>query len=111
VPIDVEGRLWGAIAVGVTRAEPPLSSDTEARLVSFTELVATALANADSRAGLARLLRTRPRFRRVATLVARGTAPEKVFAAVVDEVGHLLHVPSSGMGRYEPDESLIFVAT
>jgi signal transduction histidine kinase len=51
VPILVEGRLWGAIGVGSTReALPP---DTEARLSSFTELVATAIANAESRAALA----------------------------------------------------------
>ena len=32
--------------------EQPLPPDTEARLASFTELVATAIANADSRAEL-----------------------------------------------------------
>ena len=35
--------------------EPPLPSDTEARLTQFTELLATAIANAESRAGLVRL--------------------------------------------------------
>jgi len=50
-PIIVEGRLWGLIAAGSSR-EQPLPADTEARLVSFTELVATAVANADSRAEL-----------------------------------------------------------
>ncbi|TMM00713.1 MAG: PAS domain S-box protein [Actinobacteria bacterium] len=51
-PIVVEDRLWGAIVA--TAAEPrPLPPDTEARLASFTELVATAIANAESRAELA----------------------------------------------------------
>jgi signal transduction histidine kinase len=50
-PIIVEGRLWGTISVASQR-EQPLPADTEARLVSFTELVATAIANADSRAEL-----------------------------------------------------------
>src|SRR6202020_327947 len=50
-PIVVEGRLWGTISVASQR-EQPLPADTEARLVSFTELVATAIANADSRAEL-----------------------------------------------------------
>jgi signal transduction histidine kinase len=51
-PIIVEGRLWGLISVGSQR-EQPLPPDTEARLTSFTELVATAIANAESRSQLA----------------------------------------------------------
>ena len=50
-PIIVEGRLWGTISVASQR-EQPLPPDAEARLASFTELVATAVANADSRAQL-----------------------------------------------------------
>lgn len=44
-PIVVEGRLWGALTVAST--EEPLPASTEARLASFTELVATAIANID----------------------------------------------------------------
>jgi signal transduction histidine kinase len=51
-PIIVEGRLWGAMNAGSV-TEYPLPADTETRLVSFTELVATAVANAESRAALA----------------------------------------------------------
>jgi signal transduction histidine kinase len=51
-PILVEGGLWGVVIAGSTLAEP-LPPDTEARLTSFTELVATAIANAESRAALA----------------------------------------------------------
>ncbi len=47
-PIVVEGRVWGAIAVGSRRERLP--QDTEQRLAEFTELVATAIANAESRA-------------------------------------------------------------
>ncbi|HUC21750.1 MAG TPA: histidine kinase [Streptosporangiaceae bacterium] len=43
-------ELWGVIAAGSTLASLP--PDTEERLASFTELVATAIANADSRAEL-----------------------------------------------------------
>ena len=49
-PITVEGHLWGYIAASWTGDRPP--SDTEARLAAFTELVATAIANAESRAQL-----------------------------------------------------------
>ena len=42
-------------------------------------------------------------LRRVATLVARGAPPEEVFAAVTAEVGRVLDVDFSVMGRYDPD--------
>jgi signal transduction histidine kinase len=51
-PIIVEDRLWGAMTAAST-AEQPLPADIEARLGSFTELVATAVANAESRSELA----------------------------------------------------------
>jgi signal transduction histidine kinase len=50
-PINVEGRLWGVVVVSST-SEEPLPVDTETRLASFTELVATALANAEAHAEL-----------------------------------------------------------
>jgi signal transduction histidine kinase len=50
-PVIVEGSLWGAIFAGST-LEQPLPPDTETRLASFTELVATAIANTESRAEL-----------------------------------------------------------
>jgi signal transduction histidine kinase len=51
VPIKVEDRVWGVVLVTSTRPER-LPGQTEARLVGFTELVGTAIANADSRAQL-----------------------------------------------------------
>jgi signal transduction histidine kinase len=61
VPVSVGGRLWGVVAVANARAEP-LPPDTEARLAGFTELVGTAIANAESQAAL-----TASRARIVAT--------------------------------------------
>jgi signal transduction histidine kinase len=49
-PIVVDGRVWGAIAASTKRT--PLPADTEERMESFTELVGTVIANADSRAEL-----------------------------------------------------------
>lgn len=49
-PIVVEGRLWGVV-VAVSLLDP-LPEGTESRLADFTELIATAIANADSRAQL-----------------------------------------------------------
>jgi signal transduction histidine kinase len=49
-PIVVEGRLWGTIGIlGRSARFPP---DTERRMAGFTELIGTAIANADSRAQL-----------------------------------------------------------
>ncbi len=110
VPISVEGRPWGLILVAYTR-DQQLPADTEARLASFTELVATAIANTESRAALARLAEEQAALRRVATLVAHGAAPEQVFAAVTGEFARLVPVDLAGMARYEPDGTLIYVAS
>jgi PAS domain S-box-containing protein len=50
-PIVVAGRLWGVI-VASWKEEQALSADVEERMAQFTELVATAIANADTRAEL-----------------------------------------------------------
>jgi signal transduction histidine kinase len=50
-PIIVDGRLWGAAVVG-SRQPEPLPPDTEARIAHFTDLVATAIANAETCAEL-----------------------------------------------------------
>ena len=50
-PIVVEGRLWGVIVSSWSEMQPP-PPDAEARLRQFTELAASAVANADHRAEL-----------------------------------------------------------
>jgi GAF domain-containing protein len=109
-PIIVEGRPWGLMVVGSSR-DAGLLDDIEARLASFTDLVATAIANAESRAGLARLAEEQAALRRVATLVARAVPPEEVFAAVTQEVGRLLGTDLAGMARYDRDDTVTVVAT
>jgi signal transduction histidine kinase len=51
-PIIVEGRLWGVI-IAFSDADGPRPDGTEERLLAFTELVAMAIANTESRAELA----------------------------------------------------------
>jgi signal transduction histidine kinase len=51
-PIVVDGRLWGAIAAGTSRAEP-MPVDAESRIADFTELVAAAISNVQARSDLA----------------------------------------------------------
>jgi signal transduction histidine kinase len=48
-PVSVEGRLWGSLGVESRAALP---ADTEVRLAGFTELAATAIANAEAQAAL-----------------------------------------------------------
>jgi signal transduction histidine kinase len=50
-PIIVGDRLWGAATVGTSRPGP-LPADTEARVQDFAGLVATAIANTETRAQL-----------------------------------------------------------
>jgi GAF domain-containing protein len=107
-PVIVEGHLWGVIFAGSTW-EQPLPPDTEARLASFTELVATAIANTDGRASLARLAEEQAALRRVATLVAQATPPEQVFAAVAEEVGGLLEVDYTVLIRSAPEDMITVV--
>jgi signal transduction histidine kinase len=115
LPIHVDGRLWGAIAVGSGRG--PLPPDTEQRMTEFTDLVGTAVANAQNRASLeasrdelARLLEEQAALRRVATLVARGIHPAEVFSAVAEEIRRLLGADSAGIGRFDPDGTAVVIS-
>jgi signal transduction histidine kinase len=107
-PIMVEGRLWGAM-MALTHSMP-LPPETEARLGQFTELMATAIANAEARTEVARLADEQVALRRVATLVAEGAAPSAVFDAVTAEVAELVGSSSVSLARYEGDE-LVVLAT
>jgi signal transduction histidine kinase len=60
-PIIVQGHLWGVVIAAATN-DQPLPPDTEDRLASFTDLVATAISNAQNLAEL-----TASRARVVAT--------------------------------------------
>jgi signal transduction histidine kinase len=66
-PINVGGRLWGVIAASTT-SETQFPEKTEAQIAGFTELVATAIENAEARTELmasrARVVVTADRTRR-----------------------------------------------
>jgi signal transduction histidine kinase len=88
----------------------PPPADLEGRLAKFTELVATAIANAESRAELAaseararELANEQAALRRVATLVAQGASPDELFSAVAREVAGIIDIPVVGVDRYEAD--------
>jgi GAF domain-containing protein len=105
----VAGRLWGAMMVSTTEPDP-LPADTAPRLASFTELLATAIANAESREALGRLADEQSALRRVATLVAQGAGPAEVFATVADELARYLDTTNAGLIRYEADGTAYVVS-
>jgi signal transduction histidine kinase len=107
-PIIVEGRRWGAITVA-TRDEP-LPLDTEHRLEKFTELVATAIANAESQEALGRLADEQETLRRMATLVAQGVPPGEIFSAACEEAGRLLGSDTAAVVKFEHNPPAIVVA-
>jgi signal transduction histidine kinase len=109
-PIFVDGHLWGAMMAASGDAEP-LGPATESKIAAFTELVATAISNAEARAELGRLAREQAALRRVATLVARGVSPPELFEAVSREVGLLLEVDATTVVRYDADSFATDIAS
>ena len=109
-PITVDGATWGAMIVG-TRAGEHLAAGTEERLGAFTELVATAISNAESRERTRRLADEQEALRRVATLVAEGATLAALGAVVLEEVGGALGIPSGWLVRYEADETITVIAS
>ena len=107
-PIIVEGRIWGAFGVESRRGALP--AETEQRLVDVTELIGTALANAESRAEISRLLAHQASLRRVATLVAREVPPDEIFQAVADEIGQVFGADILHMVRVDPDGGASVIA-
>jgi len=108
-PILVEGKLWGALMAAIRGVEP-WAENAETRIAAFTELVATAIANAESRKALAELADEQAALRRVATLVARGAPPMELFGAVAEEVGRLHSVDHAYVTRFDSEETVTVMA-
>jgi len=87
------------------------------RIGDFSDLVATAIANAATRAELQAsrdklqvLAEQQAALRRVAMLVARGVSPSEVFSAVAAELARCLGMHHSCLFRYEPDGTGVLLA-
>ena len=109
-PIKVEGRIWGVMVAASTH-ERRLPQETEDRLADFTELVATALANAEAREELRQVADEQTALRQVATLVARGASASTLFRAVAEEITVLLPADATALSRYDSDGFLTRVGT
>jgi GAF domain-containing protein len=110
-PIVVGGGVWGLVTVGaISSRSEALPAGSEQRLADFTELLATAISNAQARSELARLAEEQAALRRVATLVATGTAAEDLFEAVTIEMRMLLNAGVTSLQRYEADGTVTVLA-
>jgi GAF domain-containing protein len=109
-PVVVDGQLWG-VMVAASEDPEPLGPGVESKIAAFTELVATAISNAQARVELGQLADEQAALRRVATLVARGVSPQELFRTVCEEVGLLLGVDGTYMGRYGSDETSMGVGS
>jgi signal transduction histidine kinase len=107
-PITVAGRLWGAMTMA-TRGDPP-PPHTESSLAEFTELMATAIANTESRARADRLAGEQAGLRRLATLVAQEAPLAEVFARVAEEVARTAGDVDSALWRDDGDGTVTAVA-
>jgi signal transduction histidine kinase len=107
-PILVEGKLWGALMAATRRVES-WAENAETRIAAFTELVATAIANAESREARAVLTEEQAALRRVATLVAETAPPAEIFSAVGNEVAALFGTELVVVGKFDGDPAELLV--
>ena len=101
--------MWGALAIH-SKQSRPLPPDTESRIAQFTDLVGTAIANAESRERADRLGEEQAALRRVATLVAKEASPAEVFAKVAEEAANVLGEVECALLRDEGDGTASTVA-
>src|SRR5262249_37703740 len=116
--VVVAGRLWGTIIAATSRSEP-LPVQTESRIAQFTDLVATAIANAEARGELLRLVEEQAAPRAGATPRAPQRAAggpfvpgaEAAGAAVVEAVGSILGADLAVMAVFSDALSAKVVAS
>jgi PAS domain S-box-containing protein len=117
-PDDAE-RLTGVLAQGDGRFEGrAISADGSVRWLEWSlcalpergVLYGVARDTTGRRRALHALAEEQAALRRVATLVAQESPPDAVFAAVAREVGEVLGVDATHLGRFEGDGSVLSVA-
>jgi signal transduction histidine kinase len=95
-PISVQGRLWG-VMIGASGRAGPLPAGTEVRLAGFTDLVATAIANAEAQAALtasrARIVATADTVRRRIERNLHDGAQQRLVSLVLELKGMQAAVP------------------
>lgn len=100
-PIVIDGALWGLISA-FGEADEILPPGSEMRLADFTNLMASAISNAQARDELRGLAEQQgAALRRVATLVARQAPPSTIFTAVAGEASRALRVARVVVARVD----------
>jgi GAF domain-containing protein len=99
-PITIDGRVWGALAVGSTAG--PLSPRIEEQLTSFADLAGSAVAGSHARGQLRLVAEEQGALRRVAELVARGAGQDELFQSVATEAFHLIDRIGITLMRQDP---------
>ncbi|HWH15665.1 MAG TPA: diguanylate cyclase, partial [Miltoncostaeaceae bacterium] len=117
-PVVVGTQQWGAVLVATTRADGLRDGDLEERLTRFGELVALAIANAESRARLTELASTDPLtglcnhrtfHDRLAGEVARARRHGTPLCVLVLDIDHFKAV-NDAHGHHTGDRVLMEVA-
>ena len=110
-PVVLDGAIWGHVAA-FGEVDDLLPVGCETRLADFTQLMASAMANAQTREELRGLAEQQgAALRRVATLVAQRAEPSTIFNAVAAEASHALRVPRVEVGRCHEDGSVALLGT
>jgi signal transduction histidine kinase len=91
------------VIIAISTDQEPIPERSEARLGQFTELFATAVANAQARRELRAFAAEQAALRRIATLIAEGLQPEEIFAVVIEEVRRLFGADLTTVGRFDDD--------
>jgi signal transduction histidine kinase len=110
-PVIIDGSIWGCLAA-YGEADENLPPGCETQLADYTNLMATAIANAKVRDELRGLAKQQgAALRRVATLVAQRASPPTIFNAVAGEASRALGVPRVDVGCYHQDGSVVLLGS
>jgi signal transduction histidine kinase len=106
--VVVDGLVWGALC---TQPHEHPGTEAGAWVEDFAELVSVAVAAASARAALQRLTGEQAALRHVATLVAEGSSPSDLFAAVARAVAQAIDVEAISVERIDADRSTTVIAS
>jgi signal transduction histidine kinase len=106
-PVMLDGALWGFVSA-FGEAHQVLPQGSEERLAEFTQLMASAISNAETREELRELAaRQGAALRRVATLVAQQMPRADIFDAIAVEASKALRVEHVRVDRITADGEVI----
>jgi signal transduction histidine kinase/CheY-like chemotaxis protein len=110
-PVIIDGEIWGFIAA-YTEANQTFPIGCEQRLAEFTNLMAMAISNAQTREDLRMLAEQQgAALRRVATLVGQQAPSRAIFDAVAGEASRALNVNRVDVCRCYEDGTVALIGS